>query len=424
MKKKDELIAGYLLDRYGREDAVKLYGFLRSHGTFDFKRLGNGLFPATTAPDQDSSGYQYVWVRDNVHIAHAHYQWGDIAAAAQTAETLMTFFQSQRKRMRAIIQDPLLASDPMNRPHVRFDGRRLRELDQKWAHAQNDALGYFLWFYSRLAKAKAVPWTEDEQACLTDLVAYFQTIRYWEDKDSGHWEEERKVSASSIGTVVAGLREFSGLDGNAGPDVAGLRARGETVLETILPYESRPSRRYDAALLFLIYPLNVVSRDQAAVILRDVKENLEGHIGIRRYLNDSYWCPDYRKIFKTKERTRDFSDTMQARDAHIRFGREAQWCIFDALISCIYAHQPSLTKDGEGLQAYHLNRALRQLTESADGRLLCPEAYFLEKNAYTPNDHVPLQWAQANLRLAIHFFCTPAESHPDRLRFPVRFTRP
>jgi len=27
---------------------------------------------------------------------------------------------------------------------------------------------------------------------------FFQAVRYWEDEDSGHWEEARKIEASSI----------------------------------------------------------------------------------------------------------------------------------------------------------------------------------------------------------------------------------
>ncbi len=40
---------------------------------------------------------------------------------------------------------------------------------------------------------------------------YFERIRFWEDEDSGHWEERRKVGASSIGTVLAGLRAYGTL---------------------------------------------------------------------------------------------------------------------------------------------------------------------------------------------------------------------
>jgi len=57
------------------------------------------------------------------------------------------------------------------------------------------------------------------------------------------------------------------------------------------------------------------------------------------------------------------------------------------------------------LQVHYLNRALKQLVPdpNGSGALLCPEAYFLEDGAYVPNDHIPLQWAQANLKLALHW---------------------
>ena len=43
-----------------------------------------------------------------------------------------------------------------NRPHVRFDGRTLSEIgDQRWAHAQNDALGYFLCVRRQPARPRA-----------------------------------------------------------------------------------------------------------------------------------------------------------------------------------------------------------------------------------------------------------------------------
>ena len=41
-----------------------------------------------------------------------------------------------------IISGAVDPQDVANRPHVRFDGRTLSEIgDQRWAHAQNDALG-------------------------------------------------------------------------------------------------------------------------------------------------------------------------------------------------------------------------------------------------------------------------------------------
>ena len=402
--------------------------FLEGKGTFRFHCLDNGLFPAaSSATDHDASGYQHAWVRDNVHIAHAHYVWGDTRSASRTATSLMCFFQGQRHQMQQVIQRPAMAADPMNRPHVRFNGRRIEGLAQKWPHAQNDALGYFLWFFCKLAKEHLVPCEEAELQTLADLVLYLQAIRYWMDQDSGHWEEARKVSASSIGTVVAGLREFGELCAGhnmysvpalrtRGVDegcVGGLLAEGEDALRHILPYECRhpggaSQRRYDAALLFLVYPLQVVPHELASQILQDVKEALEGTIGVRRYLNDSYWCADYRSLFSASERTGDFSENMESRDAHIKPGEEAQWCIFDPIISCI--HGLGVLKDQEVheerlLQAHYLNRAIGQLTADTGGTmaLQCPEAYFLEDGDYVPNEHTPLQWTQANLKMALHW---------------------
>ena len=99
-----------------------------------------------------------------------------------------------------------------NRPHVRFDGRTLSAIgDQRWADAQNDALGYFLWLSSTLAASGALKPDANAVSVLTRFVRYFAAIRFWQDEDSGHWEEQRKVSASSIGTVVAGLEAFADL---------------------------------------------------------------------------------------------------------------------------------------------------------------------------------------------------------------------
>ena len=47
-------------------------------------------------------------------------------------------------------------------------------------------------------------------------------------------------------------------------------------------------REYDGALLFLVYPLEVVGDAMGNRILRDIAENLEGPYGIKRYVGESY----------------------------------------------------------------------------------------------------------------------------------------
>ncbi|MBI5063020.1 MAG: phosphorylase kinase [Desulfatitalea sp.] len=430
---RNEALLEHIRPSYRREDVRRLFDFLNRKGTFEFQCLPNGLFPASAvAAENDASGYQNAWVRDNVHIAHAHFVWGERAAATQTAQALMRFFQGQRPRMQRIVQRPSLAADPMQRPHVRFDARRIEELAERWPHAQNDALGYFLWFFSKMAAEGLVELREEALTTLADLVFYLHAIQYWRDRDSGHWEEARKISASSIGTVLAGLRAFAGLCAGRGLYTASslaarrlddawmsaMIATGERELHRILPWESlgpapAERRRYDAALLFLIYPLEIVSGPVADRILTEVTTMLGGPMGIRRYLLDSYWFADYRARFSANERSADFSQAPKERDSHIRPGEEAQWCLFDPIIACIYgarwAKQPAPPEELR-LQSHYLNRALGQLTEEKGGirPWQCPEAYFLEDGAYVPNDNTPLQWTQANLKMALHWIETTA----------------
>jgi len=252
---------------------------------------------------------------------------------------------------------------------------------------------------------------------------YFQAIRYWEDRDSGHWEEARKVSASSIGVATAGLAAWGDLlrERRAGvPPSAGraeildlvidLVARGERALADTLPAECvQPSpqqnRRYDAALLLLLYPLDIVPGTMARQIVDDSERFLRGAIGFRRYLGDSYWAPDYDLKLSPEDRTRDFSEDMAFRDALLpSVGQEAQWCLFDSILSAHFGRRyraEGNERDRER-QTEYLNRALRQITtDGFDPPWRCPELYYLRNGVYTPNPHTPLLWAQANLLVAL-----------------------
>ena len=102
----------------------------------------------------------------------------------------------------------------------------------------------------------------------------------------------------------------------------------------ILPFECRDinlERRYDAALLFLIYPLGVVAPEMARRICDDVVENLQGDYGVRRYLGNSYWTADYKQKLDKKFWTGDFSLGLSVRDKLAAPGEEAQWCLFNSI---------------------------------------------------------------------------------------------
>jgi phosphorylase kinase alpha/beta subunit len=425
----NERIAPFLRDRYGPEDLASLQRHLRAQGTFAFRALATGLYPAAAIASGDGmvSGYENVWVRDNVYVALAHEVGGETAAARATVLALASFYLKHRARFEDIIEGRADPQDVMRRPHVRFDGARLVELPVRWAHAQNDALGYFLWIYGRMAAAGHLP---ADPGLVGLFVRYFEAIRYWQDADSGHWEETRKVQSSSIGAVVAGLTAASQLRSSGSlaphaPESAAdwslrldeLIGKGRDALGRILPAECiEPGpgryRPCDAALLFLVYPLDAVGDAMGRQIVQEVLEKLQGDFGIRRYLGDSYWTADYKQKLPPEARAADVSERQQARDALASPGQEAQWCIFDPIVSVIAGRRYLHTGDAADLerQVHHLNRSLLQLTGSdcPAGALRCPEAYYLERGRYVPNDHVPLLWTQANLWLALEAMAASA----------------
>lgn len=413
---------------------------LDQYGTFQMPVLETGLYPAANVAgsEREYTNYQLVWVRDNIHIAHQMLVIGNDAAAVKTVEALCRFFAKYRHRLQPSSDNQL----EIDRPHVRFDGTTLSELDSDtpsgagWNHKQNDALGYYVWLFAKLIAREKLRPTSEQLQILALLIHFFSRIQYWQDEDSGHWEEWPKIEASSIGVVVAALQavqeifEIPGVQEtlhNHGIDhrfLEKLIRPGTAALHEILPNEciqgNGKQRDVDSALLFLIYPLEIVEGDMADQILSRVTSQLQGAIGIARYKHDSFWSPGYKQQFDEKDRTDAVSADDKRSHLQVRRGTEAQWCIFDPILSCIYAQRFQASGDpGDlALQLRYLNRSLQQLTslDSPFGAYKCPEAYYIEdmdKGVWVANDSTPLLWSQANLRLALHFAELTAKQLPS-----------
>lgn len=406
-QKKESLL---LHERTLADDSRRILAFLEQQGTFRFPTLRTGLFSAAAGEggDFELTGYRSVWVRDNIHIAHAHLKWGERDKGLAVLKSLMAYFLKYRNRFTDAIDGRCDFNDPMQRPHIRFDGNYLVEVDEKWSHAQNDALGAFLWLYSQTLVEES---SAAELQLLAAIPQFFEKIEFWQDEDSGHWEEVRKIAASSIGVAVAGLRQFQ-RHVTVPEDIHHLIGHGEQALNDILPAECRQAdpaqhRNYDAALLFLIYPYQVVTPEVADQIVTNVTTHLMGDHGIRRYIGDSYWCADYRQKLAADQRTVDFSDNLADRDRLLEPGLEAQWCLFDPIVSIHYGlrYQRSGEAEDRRRQVHHLQRSLRQITRPGTHAVpyRCPESYFCEQGRYVPNDICPLLWTQANLKLALLF---------------------
>lgn len=422
-------MSSYLRQAYQLAELEALWNCLTKHGTLSFSPLENGLFSAAVVnEDTVYTGYEAVWVRDNVYVAYAHYLDGTEAereVAIATIKSLAQFFHQERLAFECVISAGRSPANQMDRPHVRFKGHTLERIAQPWNHAQNDALGYFLWFFCQLVLDDVLEPTAEDYSLLALFPLYFEAIRYWEDEDSGHWEESPKVEASSIGVVVAGLialrevlsrnRLIDYLKDRHGRIISSellemLTDEGERTLAKTLPYESIQAgkeRRYDAALLFLAYPLQVLPIEQGQRICLDIKENLQGEYGISRYKGDSFWCRNYQDL--PEDIRTDVSEKREAwmaeHDRALRSDEEAQWCIFDPIMSAFYGWQYQQTAETVFLrqQTDHFNRAISQLT-SGDclmGELKCPELYYLQSGKWVANDATPLLWTQANLLVAL-----------------------
>jgi phosphorylase kinase alpha/beta subunit len=408
---------------YAAKDVQAIIDLLKREGAFKFPQFPNGLFPASGFDPRKHkiTGYQNGWVRDNVYVAYAHYVLGERAAALKNAHALVSFLKTQRHRFLAIVDGKSDPSEAMNRPHIRFNSHG-REISQAWSHAQNDALGYFLWFFCQLILDKQIKVTPEELDLLGCFPLYFKAVRFWNDRDSGHWEEHPKVEASSIGVVCAALKMLQktmkhlnlerGWNVEKRPIdpamVAALLDNGLRALERILPNECiQPGfkRRSDSALLFLIYPMEIVSDKVADQIIERVVGDLQGDFGIARYKGDTYWCANYPDRLSAKKRSPAYGLDSKTRDKMLEGSPEAQWCIFDPILSIIYGrrYRRSRNKADLRIQTDYINRCLGQITgpSFAGGQFRCPELYYSQDGRYIPNPHTPLLWAQSNLWLAL-----------------------
>ncbi len=402
----------YLHGGISAGDALKL---LNEHDTLTFPQLKSGLFPAANFDDvsRDETGMADAWLRDSACVGMALQHAGYSAQAKSAVEGVLLCLNSIEQSFTNAIAASGRLDGEITRPPVRFTGETSEPL-YSWANAQNDALGYSLQCIGQAVDTDLIELTNNEKASVELAVLYLEAIRYWEDEDSGHWEEIKKVNASSIGTVVSGLRAVRGIFSDS-TKLTALIENGTQALAAILPAESKTTdneRLHDGALLFLAEPHRAVSDEVAATIISQVEENLMGEYGIRRYAGDSYWGPNYREHFPLGVRTADFSnpEAMKLRDHYVTSGTEAQWTLFDPLLSMYYAHQ--YQKDG-GVEsankaARFLVRALKSVIvhEKNNGEVIwrIPELFFLEGDRWVPNDHLGLLWAQANLLQALRTY--------------------
>lgn len=267
---------------------------------------------------------------------------------------------------KALNQILALLNKNEGRPYICFDSE-LNPVSVKnfqtgeSADIQNDVIGELFWIY-HFAKSRVYNLGKKWTNKINELIDVLYEDKYWEQPDSGMWEMEKDVRASSIGICVGGLQHLSTwapFEKNDKIEV--LIKNGQDSLNALLPMET-PTRDYDAALLNLIWPFKIVNQEMAIRIIGRTIDNLKGEVAIKRFLGDPYYNCD---------------------------GKEAEWALF--------VPQMLLSLKTIGLypknEDHNTWKAIQKIRNSK-----YPESFVC--NNKVPNKNTPLAWTHAMCLLA------------------------
>ncbi len=320
-----------------------------------------GLFLASS--QSVSTGYDKAWLRDNVYEALAFEYAGEWDIVAHTYHSLLDIFDKHIDKINwAVTNKPF---ESWQFIHARYNPETLEEFWESWGNKQHDAVGAVLFKLADFeAKGHSMLRDDVDRRTVQTLIHYICNVEYWHDADSGMWEENEEIHASSIGAVVAALKKWQEV-GGFDIDQAAID-RGEAALKNLLPRESE-SKYTDLALISLIYPYRVVDDVTAREIITNLEYHLEKDKGVMRYKFDRYYNknPD-------------------------GYSEEAEWCF--GLSWLAISHH--LLGDTDKAEA-HLKKALDTVT--AQGKV--PELYL--SNTDQPNENTPLGWSEAMLIVAL-----------------------
>lgn len=334
-------------------------------------RAPTGLF---TASAQDvATGYNKAWLRDIYFMTLGFMYTGEMDVVQDAARALLTILSKhQDKIQQASKSKPY---ETWQYIHARYNPETFEEYWEEWGNKQNDAVGEVLYLIATCELTGFSVVDSDEKKALVQLlVTYLHTIEYWHDADSGIWEENQEVRASSIGACVCALRAAAKLPYIIIPE--GMIEQGENALRNMLPRETA-NRFCDLALLTLIFPFEVTTEEETKKILENVEYFLTRDQGVIRYRNDRYY----------NRNTDGYSE-------------EAEWSMGLAWLAIIYAKMGDIQKAEN-----YLMRC--STTVNKDG--LIPELWY--SHTEESNDNIPLGWAESMYVVALVCVKQLRESH-------------
>lgn len=322
--------------------------------------MPSGLFLASGK--DVSTGYDKAWLRDNFYTALA-FEWaGEMDVVRGVYRAILDIFLKHESKINWAAK---------NRPHAtwqyihaRYHPETFDEYWEEWGNKQNDAVGAILYKLGDLeSQGLGVIASDDDKRVVQRLVDYLASIEYWHDPDNGVWEEGEEIHASSIGACIAGLKKISTLPYITIPD--GIIERGEESLKKILPRES-VNKFCDLAQLSLIFPYDVLTKEESSAILSTLEYHLQKDRGVMRFKTDRYYN---RNIDGWSE--------------------EAEWTFGFPWLAIIYHRLGNEEKAREYLE--------KTKTLLFEGKL--PELYY--SNSTQPNENIPLGWAESLFAVAM-----------------------
>lgn len=322
----------------------------------------SGLFAA--AKKGVGTGYDKSWLRDNFYETIAFELIGDWDTVEKTYRAiLMILLKHEPKIDWAIHNRP---QEKFQYIHARFHPETFEEFWDEWGNKQNDAIGCILYRIGELEAhhKRSILRSPDDIRIVNKLVQYLRTIEYWHDRDSGMWEEDEELHMSSVGACVAGLKSVARIPSVQVPE--DLIQKGIGAMAEHLPRESE-KKFVDLALLSLVWPYGVVTKEQQSQILENVEYHLLKERGVLRYKGDKYYNKNPDSV-----------------------SEEAEWTFGLAWLAIIYEKLGNVDKARELLK----NLIAIDTPEGL------PELYFSNSPEY--NDNTPLGWSESLFIIALY----------------------
>jgi len=90
--REDSLLRHLIVEHYTLESLQTIRRVLEQHHTHEIHPVAHGLFAASPSQSKESAtGYQNVWVRDNVIVANSFRLRGELAPAVGCMQGLTQF---------------------------------------------------------------------------------------------------------------------------------------------------------------------------------------------------------------------------------------------------------------------------------------------------------------------------------------------